>query len=92
MRKIEAEEAARLGLPPHEHHDLPKNKGVLDTMANSPGSWFHFTWEELGAVGTHDEKLQALLYDQEFRRWKMHNYIVNGYADGGVFLMRDLME
>lgn len=91
MRKIEAEEAALLGLPPHEHYDLPENKEILDTLAKQPGEWFHCNWDELGGIGTNAVKLYALRNDASFRTWIINDHIA-GFPDGGVFLMRDIME
>lgn len=92
MRKITPEEAAELKLPTHEHHDLPANQIVLNAIETNPGSWFHVAWEELGGIGGHGLKRDALRRDAEFRRWTLHDHVIPGGKDGGLYLMRDCLE
>ena len=92
MRRIDAQEAAELNLPTHEHHDLPDNKIILDRLKDSPGVWFHLTWEEVGGVGNVQRKIAALREDSEFRSWTMHDHIIPGNRDGGLYVMRDLLN
>lgn len=92
MKKLTPDQARELNLPMHEHHDLPQNKLVLNTLADHPGAWFHADWDEIAGLGDHETKRQALEYDAEFRNWTLHAYTKPGYVDGGLFLMRDLID